>query len=108
MMWLVEYAHNDAPADGRKRRRFETFYLGVPDQALAWQIAERYIELVRQQHPCAALYAVRQIEDPWVQATIRGDALTRITACVMAGTRMGILAGVALAAGCLAVCFLVQ
>ena len=47
-MWLVEYAHNDAPPDGRKRRRFETFYLGVPDQALAWQIAERYIELVRQ------------------------------------------------------------
>jgi hypothetical protein len=108
MMWLVEYAHNDAPADGRKRRRFETFYLGVPDQALAWQIAERYIALVRQQHPCAALYAVRQTEDPWVQMTTRGSALTRITGWVVAGARMGILAALALAAGCVATLFLVQ
>ena len=51
MMWLVEYAHNDVPPDGRVRRQFNTFYLGAPDQALVWQIAERYIELIRQQHP---------------------------------------------------------
>jgi hypothetical protein len=108
MMWLVEYAHNDAPPDGRKRRRFETFYLGVPDQALAWQIAERYIEIVRKQHPRAALYAVRQTEDPWVQMTTRGGALTRIAGWVVAGTRMGILAALALAAGCVATLFLVQ
>jgi hypothetical protein len=107
MMWLVEYAHNDVPPDGRMRRRFETFYLGVPDQALAWQIAERYIELVRQQHPRAALYAVRQADNPWERATMRGDALTRITGWVVAGMRMGILAALALAAGCVAVLFLV-
>jgi hypothetical protein len=47
MMWLGEYAHNDVPPDGRVRRQFNTFYLGAPDQALVWQIAERYIELIR-------------------------------------------------------------
>ncbi len=55
MMWLVEYAHNDVPLDGRKRRQFNTFYLGAPDQALVREIAERYIELIRQQHPHAGL-----------------------------------------------------
>jgi hypothetical protein len=51
MVWLVEYADNDVPPDGRVRRQFNTFYLGAPDQALVWQIAKRYIELIRQQHP---------------------------------------------------------
>ena len=37
----------DVPPDGRVRRQFNTFYLGAPDQALVWQIAERYIELIR-------------------------------------------------------------
>jgi hypothetical protein len=68
MMWLVEYAHCDVLPDGRKQRRFNTFYLGVPDQALTWQIAERYIELIGQQHPHAALYAVRQVDNSWERA----------------------------------------
>jgi hypothetical protein len=107
MMWLVEYAHNDVPPDGRKRRRFNTFYLGVPDQALAWQIAERYIELIRQQHPRAALYAVRQVDNPWEWAITHASALTKITGWAIAGVRMGIVAVLALAAGCVAELFLV-
>jgi len=106
-MWLVEYAHNDERPDGRKRRRFNTFYLGVPDQALAWQIAERYIELVRQQHPYAALYAVRQTDSPWEPAITTDGAMTRITGWAIAGTRMGVAAALAVAAGCVAELFFV-
>jgi hypothetical protein len=40
--------------------------------------------------------------------TTRGSALTRITGWVVAGARMGILAALALAAGCVATLFLVQ
>jgi hypothetical protein len=36
------------PPDGRKRSRFNTFFLGVSDQTPAWQIAERFIEFLRQ------------------------------------------------------------
>ena len=76
---------------------------GVPDQALAWQIAERYIELVRQQHPYAALYAVRQTDSPWEPAITTAGAMTRITGWAIAGTRMGVAAALAVAAGCVAV-----
>ena len=104
MMWLVEYAHNVVPPDGRKRRRFTKFYLGAPDQALAWQIAERYIELIRQQHPHAALYAVRQIDSPWEWAIPAG---ARTTGWAVAGVRMAIVAALALAVGLVAGLFLV-
>jgi|SRR6476619_2610219 hypothetical protein len=107
MMWLVEYAHNDVPPDGRVRRQFNTFYLGVPDHALAWQIAERYIELVRQQHPHAALYAVRQTDSPWESAITSAGAMTRITGWAIAGTRIGVAAALAVAAGCVAELFFV-
>ena len=103
-MWLVEYAHNDVPPDGGKRRQLDTFYLGVPDQALAWQIAERYIELIRQQHPHATLYAVRQIDSPWERPIPAG---TRTTGWTVAGVRMAMVATLALAAGCIAGLFLV-
>ena len=99
MMWLVEYAYNDVPPDGRKRRRLNTFYLGVPDQALAWQIAKRYIELTRQQHPHAALYAVRQIDSPWERAIPAG---ARTAGWAVAGVRMAIVVALALAVGCVA------
>ena len=105
MMWLVEYAHNDEPPDGRKRRQFNTFYLGVPDQALAWLIAERYIEIIRQQHPRAALYAVRQVDSPW--GRMPAGAMTRITGRAVAVARLAIVATLALAAGCVAELFLV-
>ena len=105
MMWLVEYAHNDEPPDGRKRRQFNTFYLGVPDQALAWLIAERYIEIIRQQHSRAALYAVRHIDSPW--GRVPAGAMTRITGRAVAVARMAIVAALALAAGCVAELFLV-
>jgi hypothetical protein len=107
MMWRIEYAHNDVPLDGRKRRRFNTFYLGVPDQALAWQIAERYIELIRQQHPHAGLYAVQQIDSPWERAITRAGAMTKITGWAVAGARTGIVTALVLVASCVAELFLV-
>jgi hypothetical protein len=80
---------------------------GVPDQALAWQISEGYIELIRQQHPHAALYAVRQVDNPWEWAITHASALTKVTGWAIAGVRMGIVAVLALAAGCVAELFLV-
>ena len=84
MMWLVEY-----------------------DQALVWQIAERYIELSGSSTPTPP-------STPCDRPIVRGNGQshplvlpTTITGRATASIRMGVAAALAVAAGCVAELFFV-